>query len=349
MFMNREDNCIVTTDICSVLSERISRLKPSSVTVLTDTNTKVFCYPHFSSVLPAHELITVSPGENNKNLRGAEEIWTALTHAQVDRKGLLIIAGGGVLGDMGGFCAATFKRGIEFILIPTTLLAQVDASVGGKLGIDFEGFKNHIGVFREPYCTIIDTVFLKSLPAAELRSGFAEIIKHCLVADRAMWETVRLKKYPEQDWNTLVSHSVAIKRKITESDPKESGLRKILNFGHTIGHALESAALQSGKPILHGEAIAAGMICESFIAQKKNLINVTELSRITDYLISVFGHHQPEKKSDDLVNLMLQDKKNQGKKILMALPEGIGSCKWDIETTPAEILEALDFYRNLKH
>ena len=347
--MNGEDNCIVTTEICSVLSERISRLKPSSVTVLTDTNTKAFCYPHFSSVLPAHELITVSPGENHKNLRGVEEIWTALTRLQVDRKGLLIISGGGVLGDMGGFCAATFKRGIEFILIPTTLLAQVDASVGGKLGIDFEDFKNHIGVFREPYCTIIDTVFLKSLPAAELRSGFAEIIKHCLIADPTMWETIRLKNYSEQDWNTLVPHSIAIKRKITESDPKESGLRKILNFGHTIGHALESAALQSGKPILHGEAIAAGMICESFIAQKKNLISVTELSRITDYLISVFGHHQPEKKSDDLISMMLQDKKNHGRKILMALPDGIGSCKWDIETTPAEILDALDYYRNLKH
>jgi len=347
--MNGEDNCIVTTEICSVLSERISRLKPSSVTVLTDTNTKAFCYPHFSSVLPVHELITVSPGENHKNLKGAEEIWTALTRLQVDRKGLLIICGGGVLGDMGGFCAATFKRGIEFILIPTTLLAQVDASVGGKLGIDFEDFKNHIGVFREPYCTIIDTVFLKSLPAAELRSGFAEIIKHCLIADPTMWETIRLKNYSEQDWNTLVPHSVAIKRKITESDPKESGLRKILNFGHTIGHALESAALQSGKPILHGEAIAAGMICESFIAQKKNLISVTELSRITDYLISVFGHHQPEKKSDDLISMMLQDKKNHGKKILMALPDSIGSCKWDIETTPAEILDALDYYRNLKH
>ncbi|MFZ9981079.1 MAG: 3-dehydroquinate synthase [Cyclobacteriaceae bacterium] len=345
--MNEEDNCIVTTEICSVLSERISRLKPSSVTVLTDTNTKAFCYPHFSSVLPAHELITVSPGENHKNLKGAEEIWTALTRLQVDRKGLLIISGGGVLGDMGGFCAATFKRGIEFILIPTTLLAQVDASVGGKLGIDFNDFKNHIGVFREPYCTIIDTVFLKSLPAAELRSGFAEIIKHCLIADRDMWEVILKKKYSEQDLNILVSHSVTIKRKITETDPSESGLRKILNFGHTIGHAIESAALQNGKPLLHGEAIAAGMICESFIAQKKNMISIPELSRISDYLISIYGHQSPQKNPDDLINLMLQDKKNEGKKILMALPDGIGSCKWDIETHPSDILDALDYYNKL--
>lgn len=347
--MNLKDNCIITADIHSALSDCIGRLNPSSVTVISDTNTKSFCYPLISSFLPAHELITLPPGENIKNLKGAEEIWSALTSFKVDRKGLVIILGGGVLGDMGGFCAATFKRGIDFILVPTTLLAQVDASVGGKLGIDFENFKNHIGVFREPYCTIIDTLFLKTLPGSEIRSGFAEIIKHCLIADRAMWEKIRLKNYSEQDWNILVPHSVAIKKKITEADPTESGLRKTLNFGHTIGHAIETAALESGKPLLHGEAIAAGMICESFIAAEKNLLNKNEASQITDYLISVFGHHVPERNPDYLVSLMLQDKKNQGGKILMALPEGIGSCKWDLETSAEEILKALQYYHNLKN
>jgi 3-dehydroquinate synthase len=349
MSMSLKDNCIITTDISSALSERIGRLKPSSVTVLTDTNTKAFCYPHLSRILPAHELITLTPGEQVKNLKGAEEIWAALTRHQVDRKGLLIIIGGGVLGDMGGFCAATFKRGIEFILIPTTLLAQVDASVGGKLGIDFEHFKNHIGVFREPYSTIIDTVFLKTLPAAEIRSGFAEIVKHCLIADRAMWEKIRLRNFSEQDWNSLVPHSVAIKKNITENDPAETGLRKILNFGHTIGHAIETAALERRKPLLHGEAIAAGMICESYIAAEKNLLDKSESTQITDYLISVFGHHTPESNPDNLISLMLQDKKNQAGKILMALPDGIGSCKWDQETSVSEILAALEHYRNLKN
>lgn len=346
--MQIRENCIITNSVNTALNGLRERLNPSSLTVLTDSNTYLWCYQLIKEELPEHKVITIENGEKHKNLEGAQLIWESLTTLQVDRKGLLIILGGGVLGDMGGFCAATYKRGIEFILIPTTLLSQVDASIGGKLGIDFNGFKNHIGVFREPYCTVIDPVFLKTLPPAELRSGFAEIIKHCLIADEDMWNIIRTKKTDQQNWADLISHSVSVKNRITTEDPIEKGLRKILNFGHTIGHAIETAALNSSNPILHGEAVAAGMICEAFISCHKKMISTQELSVISDYLLSIFGIYEITHSNKQLISLMLQDKKNQGKKILMALLEGIGHCKWDMETSADEINEALNYYRTLK-
>lgn len=346
--MKPKDNCVITTDVKTVLTGLIEQLQPSSISILTDTNTHLHCYPIIKDALPDHTVITIKPGESEKNIYVTQTIWEALTNQQVDRKGLLINLGGGVLGDMGGFCAATYKRGIEFILIPTTLLAQVDASIGGKLAIDFKNFKNHIGVFQESYCTVIDQIFLRTLPKSEIRSGFAEIIKHCLIADGPKWQNICGRNLEEQHWDELVRHSVSIKQKITSEDPKESGLRKILNFGHTIGHAVESASLQSSNHLLHGEAIAIGMIAESFIAMKKEMISPAALSEITTFILSVFGHHSLKDSNASLTSLILQDKKNQNKKILMALPDGIGSCKWDVETTVQEIYDALDYYRGLK-
>lgn len=347
--MQIKENCIITNSVNTELEGLMARLNPSSVTILTDSNTYSSCYPIIKKQLPKHEVITIESGEKHKTLDGANFIWESMTRLQIDRKGLLVILGGGVLGDMGGFCATTYKRGINFILLPTTLLSQVDASVGGKLGIDFNGFKNHIGVFREPYCTLIDPVFLKTLPPSEIRSGFAEIIKHCLIADSGMWNVVCAKKIEEQTWADLITHSVTVKNKITIQDPNETGLRKILNFGHTIGHAIETAALNSGYPILHGEAVAAGMICEAFLSCQKEMISMKELTSITDYLISIYGLQRIEYSNEELIRLMLQDKKNQGKKILMALLTGIGNCQWDIETSDDEISGALNFYRTLKN
>jgi 3-dehydroquinate synthase len=252
-----------------------------------------------------------------------------------------------VLGDLGGFCAATFKRGIDFLLMPTTLLAQVDASIGGKLGIDFLHLKNHIGLFQEPVGTFISAPFLKTLPLRELRSGFAEVVKHCLIADPTMWEKVRSRPLADQPWEELIRHSVEFKYSVIRRDPKEKGLRKILNFGHTIGHAVEGDFLASGNRIFHGEAVAIGMMMEAFIAFRKGLLAKSESDQIMSYLISVFGPFKPLGATNDLLKRMGQDKKNQGKRILMALPEGIGKAVWDVEVNEVQIAESLDFFRSL--
>lgn len=338
---------IITNQMKNDLHQVISKKNYSKLVVLVDSNTHKACYPKLNSELPAHHVVEIQAGEERKNLTTCELVWQQLTDLNTDRKALLIVLGGGVPGDLGGFCAATYKRGIDFILLPTTLLSQVDASVGGKLGIDFHGFKNHIGVFQEPVATIIDTQFLESLSTAELRSGFAEVIKHCLLSDRIMWDVIRNRKLADQDWQALVQHSVSFKASITQADPKESGLRKILNFGHTIGHALESYFLNSPNRLLHGEAIAIGMIAESWIAQQKNLLNQDELNQIQSYIISLYGKVKLPVDAAPIVALALQDKKNVDDKILLAVPKGIGGHVWDIETSEGEIMKALKFYEGL--
>lgn len=341
------DHVIITNQRKTDLTRVLSKKKYSRLLVLADSNTHVACYPKLSSDLPEHDLLVMDAGESKKNLTTCTYIWQALTNKQVDRKALLLVLGGGVPGDLGGFCAATYKRGIDFILMPTTLLAQVDASVGGKLGIDFEGFKNHIGVFQEPVATIIDTQFLNTLPEAELRSGFAEIIKHCLIGDAAMWKVIRKKHLKEQDWATLVSHSVAFKASVTQADPREVGLRKILNFGHTIGHAIESYFLETDKRLLHGEAIAIGMIAEGWLAKERQLISMAALHEIAAYILSIFGHVTLPPDVNAIVTLTTQDKKNTDGQIMVAVPNGIGRAVWDIAVTPTQITEALQFYKGL--
>ncbi len=319
----------------------------SQIAVLTDANTRLHCYPLVTDFLPGHELLEVPAGEEHKNLDTSKLIWQQLTELNFDRHSLLLILGGGVLGDMGGFCAATFKRGVDFIIIPTTLLAQVDASVGGKVGIDFLHFKNHIGVFCEPRATLIDTSFLKTLPERELRSGFAEVVKHCLISDLAMWQTIRTKRLHDQDWDMLVKHAVGFKKSVTDADPREKGLRKILNFGHTIGHALESYFLAEGNRIFHGEAIAMGMIMESLIACDKKLITAAQLDEITAFLMKIFEKQEMPWGDSALIQLTKQDKKNRGNEILMALPEGIGKAKWDVTVSEDELEKSFDYYRSL--
>lgn len=318
----------------------------SKTGVLVDPNTLAHCYPKVKGFLPHHELLLVPAGEEHKNLATCQAIWQQLTEAHFDRHSLLVVLGGGVLGDMGGFCAATYKRGIDFVLVPTTLLAQVDASVGGKLGIDFNDYKNQIGVFCEPKATFIHTGFLSTLPVRELRSGFAEVIKHCLISDAAMWSTIRTRSLEGQHWETLVNHSVQFKKSVTEKDPREKGLRKILNFGHTIGHALESYFLTRGNRIFHGEAISMGMIMECFIAWEKHMITKEELDAIVSYLIEIFPKQSLDWENRAVVELMAQDKKNRGAEILAALPDGIGSAIWDVGITEKEIVKSFDFYRS---
>ena len=317
------------------------------VVVLTDDNTARHCYPLLRDVLPPHEVIRVPAGEEHKNIATCTLIWEKMTTLEMDRHSVLIILGGGVLGDMGGFCAATYKRGIDFILIPTTMLSQVDASIGGKLGIDFSHFKNHIGVFKTPVFTLLHSGFLTTLPEAEKRSGFAEVIKHALISDPAAWRELKRCSFEDQPWEKLLEHSVTVKLKVVAADPYEKGLRKTLNAGHTIGHAVETYLLQSGRKILHGEAVAAGLVCEAYLAREKGMLSPADFDGIRDYILQTFGKVSLDAtEGDAIARLTSQDKKNKGNRILCVLLDGIGNAKWDCEISSEEVKRALAFYRS---
>ena len=318
----------------------------TKIQVIVDENTFKYCYQTIRPFLGKHSLVKIKSGESHKNLDTCHKIWQAMTDNELDRHSLVINLGGGVIGDMGGFCASTYKRGIDFIQIPTTLLAQVDASVGGKLGIDFQGLKNHIGVFQIPNAVLIDADFLRTLSYNESRSGFAEIIKHCLIMDGKKWEEIRRKDFEGQNFTDLIAHSVAIKQQIVAEDPMEKGLRKILNFGHTLGHAIETYFL--GKPklhLLHGEAIAAGMICEAFLSFKRGMIDQKTLENIEEFIFSVYGKATiKDTDIESIIALTSQDKKNKGKEIRFSLLEGAGKCGYDISVSKLEMRKALEYY-----
>jgi 3-dehydroquinate synthase len=317
------------------------------IAVLVDEQTSKHCLPLIEAYLPKGFIkIQIKSGENNKNLGTCEKVWEVMTKANMDRHGLLINLGGGVIGDLGGFCASTYKRGIDFIQIPTTLLAQVDASVGGKLGVDFQGLKNHIGVFNFPKTVLIDPTFIQTLPAAQKLSGYAEIIKHCLIRDAEKWEQISHTDFSEVDFASLIQHSVEIKKAVVAEDPTEKGLRKILNWGHTLGHAVETFLLDQGKrKILHGDAIAVGMIMEAFLAFQRGLISAEELGDIEVYLFETYG--KVSLKASEIpaiIALTLQDKKNKGGEVRFSLLTGIGDCGYDIPVSKAEMKKAIEYY-----
>ena len=319
----------------------------SQIAVLTDENTNEHCLPKIKGVLPASSVfIQVKSGEENKNISSCTHIWEALTEAGFDRKGLLINLGGGVLTDMGGFCAATYKRGIRFINIPTTLLSQVDASVGGKLGIDFMSYKNHIGLFQDAEAVLIDPDFLETLSFRELRSGYAEVVKHALIADKGHWQSLLQKDWQQQNWRNIIVHSVAIKHEITTADPTEKGLRKVLNYGHTIGHAIESYFLeQTDQKLLHGEAIAIGMICESYLSQLKSGLAEDAVKEICHYIASVWPTEEiPAETFNTITSLALQDKKNEQGIINCTLLAGLGEAVINIPISRQDIQDSMLWY-----
>jgi len=287
----------------------------SQVFIIADTHTQALCLLVFlekTGLKPHPNLVVIQPGEGQKNLATCESIWQAMLAANLDRKALVLNLGGGVIGDMGGFCAATWKRGIDFVHIPTTLLAMTDAAIGGKLGVDFQGLKNIIGVFRQPAAVFVDPDFLDTLPERELRSGFAEVIKHALIGERALWE----KLTDHHSAKAVLEASIGVKVRIVAEDPQEKGLRMLLNFGHTIGHAIESYFLETDDPLTHGEAIAIGMICELEGSERHK--------EVAAFLSSIFPHrHIPESAFSAIWGLMQQDKKNASGKVRMALPNGL--------------------------
>ncbi|MEM6829454.1 MAG: 3-dehydroquinate synthase family protein, partial [Bacteroidota bacterium] len=237
----------ITNHPTQILDQLVEKWRPDKIAVLVDENTFEHCLPLVK--VEGTSIIQIESGESNKNLETCSHIWSHMTQHAFTRKSLLVNLGGGVIGDMGGFAASTYKRGIKFVNMPSTLLSQVDASIGGKLGIDFEGLKNHIGLFREPDHVIVYPGFLATLPQREMKSGFAEVIKHSLIADKTHWEYLKTTTFNDLNWNEMIPKSIAIKQEVVSKDPTEQGYRKVLNFGHTLGHAIESHFLNSETPL----------------------------------------------------------------------------------------------------
>ncbi len=349
--INLEDYTIYVGDIWPELRPFLAEKDFDRLIVLVDDHTKVHCLPLLQQGLPGYapDIICVPAGEQHKNLDSCQQIWTSLFQLGAGRHSLMINLGGGVIGDMGGFCASTFKRGIPFIQVPTTLLSQVDASIGGKLGIDFMQVKNGVGVFNNPQAVFIDPRFFDTLPERELRSGFAEVIKHSLIADQQQWEQLRQnKKLDDINWPSLIIPSLLIKKHFVEKDPLEKGLRKALNFGHTIGHAIEGYALGTDYPLLHGEAIAIGMICETFLSFLQFQLPQEQVAQISRYILEIFGHQLIDLQHfDQYLALMKNDKKNIGMEVNFSLLSSAGSVKVDQNCSPAWILQSLQYYNDL--
>jgi len=323
----------------------------SQILVLVDRNTNDHCLPILQSALSEitdYDIIEIDPGEENKNIDFCIGVWKTMLDFGADRKALMINLGGGVVTDIGGFAASTFKRGIDFIQIPTTLLSQVDASVGGKTGIDLDHIKNIIGTFTQPQAVFISGKFLETLDDRQMRSGFAEVIKHGLIRDKELFFRVKDIDLSSDPLDDIIFRSVEIKNEVITQDPTESGLRKILNFGHTVGHAVEAYSLiHDENPLLHGEAIALGMICEAYIAHKINGLSAEDLTQVVASFDSRFERYTfTEEIYPELIALMQNDKKNDGKKLGFALLSEIGKCDYDRYVVEELIIESLDFYKN---
>lgn len=321
----------------------------SQVFVLVDSNTEKYCLPLIKPIdFPfSYNVISIPAGEKSKTLSSCEFIWKTLTESNADKNSLLISLGGGMITDLGGFVAATFKRGIPHIHIPTSLLAMVDASVGGKNGVDFHGIKNLIGTIDFNHETWICPEFLHSLPERELKSGFAEIIKHYLIADAEGFQFISDSEFGlgSLTWFETIKKAVAIKQHFVEQDPYEKNIRKALNFGHTIGHAIESVLLDTDAPLLHGEAVALGMICESYISHQKQLLSAADLQEISEFILSNFNLPKAEKTAQ-ILEFVAHDKKNTDT-LNFTLLNGIGNFKINVAVEEELIISSLNYYNAL--
>jgi len=333
------------------LNAYLSEQQPSKIFILVDENTQALCLDHFQSRLETAinvAIIQISAGEINKNISTCVEVWNSLTALNADRKSILINLGGGMITDLGGFVASTFKRGIKFINIPTTLLSMVDASVGSKTGVDLGTLKNLIGLFSDPEMVLIDPKFLETLSSRELHSGLAEIIKYGLTYDRALWEEIQdLEAISYNSVDRFIYRSIEIKNEIVTRDPKEVNLRKILNFGHTIGHAIESYFLESAhkKTLTHGEAIAAGMVIESFYSHKLLGFPKSDLDRIKTKISTLYGKIDIQTEDyDAILDLMKHDKKNIGKTVNFVLLRDLENFQIDCNVSPELLSEGLTYY-----
>lgn len=339
----------ITREINSFFKNKKSSY--SKIFILVDENSLNSCYPPLAGKIPYFkdaEIIEIESGEESKNIDVCSQIWSTLSEFGADRNSLIVNLGGGVISDMGGFIASTFKRGIDFINIPTTLLAQVDASIGSKTGINQNNLKNEIGVFCSPKAVFINPDFIQTLDKRHLLSGYAEIIKHALIADAKYWKKIRSHQFSDLAQLTeLIKTSVNIKNKIVLADPKEQNIRKTLNFGHTVGHALESFFLKHfpQKQILHGEAIAVGMICEAYISHKINKLPKNHLLEITQLILDKYRSVKITGIDEELlIQLMKHDKKNNKEGINFSLLSSIGKCEINKIAKPDLIIESIKYY-----
>jgi len=336
-------------DAFEVLSKHLARTNYSKIFLLVDENTKKDCLPLFFDGIDIEKsikVIEITSGEIYKNIETCAAVWNSLSAQNADRKSLLINLGGGVITDLGGFVASTFKRGMAFVNIPTTLLSMVDASVGGKTGVDLGSLKNQIGVINQPVMVLVVSDFLKTLDHRQLQSGFAEMLKHGLIQDASYWK--KLAKVSDFDnLDDLIYESVQIKNKVVLEDPTEQGLRKILNFGHTLGHAVESYFLDSTAhtTLLHGEAIAIGMVLEAYLSSMLTGLPKAQLDAIATAFTTRYGKVEFSKEDiDRILSLLKYDKKNSHGNINFVLLEAIGVPKIDIQIPDNLLHEAFAYY-----
>ncbi|MHB1147301.1 MAG: 3-dehydroquinate synthase [Lutibacter sp.] len=330
----------------------VSDFKPSTIFILVDENTNNYCLPILLETLETEveiEIIEIEAGEENKNLDTCSGVWHALTELGADRKSLIINLGGGVITDLGGFVAATFKRGIAFVNIPTTLLSMVDASVGGKTGVDLGVLKNQIGLFSDPEMVLIDPRYLETISDRELRSGLAEIIKYGITYDIKLWnEITNFKEINISAISKLIHRSIEIKNEVVTKDPKEKGLRKILNFGHTFGHAIESYFLESEdkENLTHGEAIAIGMVMEAFISQKLLNFPSEQVKTIKETILGIYDKVYIDSVDyEGIIGLLIHDKKNVSGQVNFVLLTDFEQFKLDCKVKKALLIDALNFYK----
>lgn len=332
----------------SILFEQLEQydFEEKRIFVLVDSNTEKLCLPLLKRSFPEARVIVVPAGEKSKSLEWCAHIWHQLMEAHADRMSLLINLGGGMVCDMGGFCAAVYKRGISYINIPTTLLAMVDASFGGKTGINFHEAKNMIGAFKEPLDTLIEPVFLNTLPERHFRAGLVEVMKHALIANKPFWkELMEINPTEPNGLRKLIKTSIAIKKDITESDPFEYGRRKKLNFGHTVGHAIETVALEEGFDVLHGEAVAAGIICESYISFRTIGLTEKNLTSIKKTMNRIVPKLDIEHMNmDKIKQALLHDKKNIRGLVNMTLIKAPGKAVIDNFCDEEILDEAFAYY-----
>lgn len=341
---------ILSTSICDELTA-LCDTKADKLFVLTDTTTHEKCLPLLSGCEALKEAVHIVIGatDTHKTLDTLACVWQQLGHGGGSRHSLMVCLGGGMVTDLGGFAASTFKRGIRFINVPTTLLAMVDAAVGGKTGINFDGLKNEIGVFNESQAVVINTQFLQTLDAENIRSGYAEMLKHALLSggdllarhldfDLANPDLPRLQK--------MVAESIKVKEAIVKADPHEHGLRKALNLGHTFGHALESLALEQDRAVLHGYAVAWGLVCELYLSCTLRQFPESVMRQCVKFIRDYYGTFDFECKAyDHLYDLMRHDKKNQAGFINFTLLNGVGDIALDCHATQNDVYEAFDFLR----
>lgn len=338
--------------VFEMLSIVIQPYANSKIFLLVDENTLNHCASILISnieLLQNAEIIEIESGEENKTIDICYQIWKTLSEYEADRNSLLINLGGGVITDMGGFIASTYKRGIDFINIPTTLLSQIDASVGGKTGVDLNGLKNMIGVFNEPVGVFVYPDFLKTLDKRQMLSGYAEAFKHALINDKSYWEELKQGMLNNvEEWNSLICNSIIIKNDIVLSDPIEKNDRKLLNFGHTIGHAIETFSFTTENPLLHGEAIAVGMIIEAYLSFVISGLSKAELKEITTTLKNFYKLNKFETSNyHSLLELMKNDKKNSNNEINFTLLKEIGIGSINQSANFDQIIEALNYYNSV--